>query len=533
MIQGKILFSINLNGQGTPEQELPSHWRLIDYLHEKQGLTGTKLGCGTGFCKACTVSVKMDDGIYQSIPACSTSLDVCNGWDITTIEGLGTPDNLHPLQQTFVDDEVFQCGYCTPGFLMESFTITQNANTKGRALQDVSQEVDYALESHLCRCTGYQRFAQSVKRALSDALPPAVRPPQKINLKWDLIQDLHEAAEIENALMLQYMVAAFSIKVPEYKQLVGFGHRTPGKTHTLLSVAIEEMVHLDLVNRLLVELGGAPNLVRQDMPYEPHYYPFKFELGVLTPKRLAQFIYAESSKDSIDNDKQLKDLLTQLLPEGFEINRVGSLYKRIREKLQALWQDEEPEKWALWDKKLHVLMEEGEHDHYDFFVQVLKGEHFTLKPGIWARNSSQTYPVNAQLVVGTAYDGFPHTFVDTQAKQVAMLANRHHWLTMALFELSYLNDCRYHMMARRHMAGPLLQLCRLLPKEFGVLPPFDKFRMDFNAGKDKKNQLEFIYHLVVLVQDQELQLQGILPHSYLEASKETMLDILRMMESNV
>ena len=89
MTAKKIEFSITLNGVQAEPKTLPAHWRLLDYLHEIRGLTGTKYGCGGGMCKACTVAYIDSNSIHHAIPACSTSLDTCNGWQIETIEGLG------------------------------------------------------------------------------------------------------------------------------------------------------------------------------------------------------------------------------------------------------------------------------------------------------------------------------------------------------------------------------------------------------------------------------------------------------------
>ena len=88
MITKEIAFSLTVNGKAMDEETLPAHWRLIDYLHEKCALTGTKFGCGGGMCKACTVAVIDTAGVYHAVPACSTSLETCNNWNIVTVEGL-------------------------------------------------------------------------------------------------------------------------------------------------------------------------------------------------------------------------------------------------------------------------------------------------------------------------------------------------------------------------------------------------------------------------------------------------------------
>lgn len=531
MNTSKIEFSINLNGAKTKPISLPAHARLIDYLHEYEGLTGTKYACGTGVCKACTVSMKTSDGLYQSIPACSTSLDVCNGWEIITIEGIGTKESLHPIQEAFIKHDAFQCGYCTPGFVVESFSLLENIKNSGQVSSSIKQEVNDVLGSHLCRCTGYQRYSEAVVEVIKDQIPITFSDERSTKLKWELIQQLHEAAEIENALMLQYLVAAFSVKVPKYKSLVGFGHRTPGSTHTLLGVAIEEMMHLDTVNKLLVELGASPNLVRQDMPYEPQYYPFQFELTNLSKRRLAQFVYAESSANAISKNPELHNLLKELIPSSEIINRVGSLYQGIRDNLKLYWSAKKAKKFEYWDSKLSEIMEEGESDHFNFFVETILGKHVAFDGinNVWELEPTDPdYPVHYNLKSGTALDGRHNTFTDKNTLKVAKLSNYHYWLTMSLFELSYRSQCEYHMIARRHMAGPLLQLCWLLPNEFGVLPPFDKSTMEYNAGISHANQLDYISYLLEQVLELEFELKGVLPEHYVFSSKETLRDINNM-----
>ena len=291
MIQEIIPFSITLNGVIQDQMDLPGHWRLIDYLHEIKHLTGTKLGCGAGYCKACTVCVRKEDGRFLATPSCSTSLKVCNGWDIRTIESLGDEDRLHPLQSAVMEDDAFQCGYCTPGFLMEAYVLYENLDDLNLSKEASRDMLAGTMESHLCRCTGYQRYFESFKRVIEQRAEgareaPVIRADKRPDAqrliadpRWQLVRLLHEAAEVETTLMIQYLYATFSLKLPLYAPLAGFGHRSPGKPLDFLAVAIEEMSHLDTVNRLLVALGSAPNLTRQDLPWEPTLYPLSLLAG--------------------------------------------------------------------------------------------------------------------------------------------------------------------------------------------------------------------------------------------------------------
>jgi len=128
---------------------------LLELLRDKLDLTGTKRGCDSGDCGACTVLV---DG--QPVNACLVLAAEVAGSDITTIEGLGQDDRLHPLQQAFVDYNAVQCGFCTPGMiLMASALLDENPHpTEG----DIRQY----LQGNLCRCTGYGKIVQAIQAAV-------------------------------------------------------------------------------------------------------------------------------------------------------------------------------------------------------------------------------------------------------------------------------------------------------------------------------------------------------------------------------
>ena len=127
---------------------------LLDLLRERAGLPGTKKGCDHGQCGACTVLL---DG--RRINACLTLAVMQNGHDVTTIEGLARGDELHPLQQAFIENHGLQCGFCTPGFLMLATGVLERE-------PDISDEdlID-VLSSNLCRCTGYENIVKAVRAA--------------------------------------------------------------------------------------------------------------------------------------------------------------------------------------------------------------------------------------------------------------------------------------------------------------------------------------------------------------------------------
>jgi carbon-monoxide dehydrogenase small subunit len=151
---------LTINGQ-SHEASVPGRRMLVDFLRYDVGLTGTKEACSVGVCGACTV---MLDG--RIVASCITLAVQADGADITTIEGLGTPDNLSPVQQAFIDCGGFQCGICTPGQIVAT-TALLNENAKPS-----EDEIKEWLMGNLCRCTGYYQIIDSVKQASGQPVAP-------------------------------------------------------------------------------------------------------------------------------------------------------------------------------------------------------------------------------------------------------------------------------------------------------------------------------------------------------------------------
>ena len=127
---------------------------LVHYLREQLGKTGTVVGCDTSNCGACTVHL---DG--RSVKSCNVLAVQADGHDVTTIEGLATNGELHPMQQAFHDCHALQCGYCTPGMIMQSIDVlNDNPNPS-------EDEIRVGLEGNLCRCTGYNNIVKAVQQA--------------------------------------------------------------------------------------------------------------------------------------------------------------------------------------------------------------------------------------------------------------------------------------------------------------------------------------------------------------------------------
>jgi carbon-monoxide dehydrogenase small subunit len=147
--------TITLTVNGEPlTAEVQSKRLLSDFLRDDLHLTGTKRGCETGVCGACSVLV--DGRVVKSCLSLAVQTDACS---ITTVEGLGSKGALHPLQTAFMEHGGLQCGYCTPGFLMAASALLAKNPTP------TEEEVREGLDGNLCRCTGYQGIVESVLAA--------------------------------------------------------------------------------------------------------------------------------------------------------------------------------------------------------------------------------------------------------------------------------------------------------------------------------------------------------------------------------
>ncbi len=142
-----------LNGRETEIEAAPDR-RVVDLLREDLGLTGTKEGCGSGECGACTILV---DGVSRL--SCLMLAAQLEGKRITTIEGLARNGALHPLQESFVRCGAVQCGFCSPGMILSASALLERKPDPGR------EEIREGLSGNLCRCTGYQKVVDAVEEA--------------------------------------------------------------------------------------------------------------------------------------------------------------------------------------------------------------------------------------------------------------------------------------------------------------------------------------------------------------------------------
>jgi carbon-monoxide dehydrogenase small subunit len=149
------LFQVSVTVNGTKyERAVEPRMLLVDFIRHELGLTGTHVGCEHGVCGTCTVLL---DG--EPVRSCLMFAVQANGHEVRTVEGLGTIDKLHPLQEAFREAHALQCGFCTPGFLMTLVPFLEENQKPSE------EEIREALAGNLCRCTGYQHIVEAVKLA--------------------------------------------------------------------------------------------------------------------------------------------------------------------------------------------------------------------------------------------------------------------------------------------------------------------------------------------------------------------------------
>ena len=145
--------SLTINGTQRDIDVEPRR-SLVDYLRDDGRLTGTHVGCEHGVCGSCTILMN-----GQSTRSCLTFAVMADGAEISTIEGLGTIDDMHPLQAAFWEKHGLQCGFCTPGMLMTALELLRENPDANK------EEIREALSGNLCRCTGYQTIVEAVESA--------------------------------------------------------------------------------------------------------------------------------------------------------------------------------------------------------------------------------------------------------------------------------------------------------------------------------------------------------------------------------
>jgi carbon-monoxide dehydrogenase small subunit len=149
----KVAISVTVNGKPY-NAEVEPRTLLVHFIRETLGLTGTHIGCDTSSCGACVIHLN-----GESVKSCTILAVQADGGEVLTIEGLGTAEDLHPLQEGFWENHGLQCGYCTPGMIMAAAAFLK------RNPDPTDDEIRHALEGNICRCTGYQNIVKSIQWA--------------------------------------------------------------------------------------------------------------------------------------------------------------------------------------------------------------------------------------------------------------------------------------------------------------------------------------------------------------------------------
>ncbi len=149
----KVPVSVSVNGRAI-QRDVEPRLLLVHFLRDVAGLTGTKIGCDTSQCGACTVHV---DG--KAIKSCTMLAVQADGASVTTIEGLQSGDALHPLQTAFWEKHGLQCGFCTPGMIMAAADLLERNHDPS------DDEIRHAIEGNFCRCTGYHNIVAAIREA--------------------------------------------------------------------------------------------------------------------------------------------------------------------------------------------------------------------------------------------------------------------------------------------------------------------------------------------------------------------------------
>ena len=156
---------VTLTVNGTRySRDVEPRMLLVDFLRDELGLTGTNIGCDTSQCGSCTVHL---DGL--AVKSCTTLAVQADGSEVTTIEGLATDGELHPMQQAFWDNHGLQCGFCTSGMIMSAVKLAEQNGSLSE------EEIRHGLEGNICRCTGYQNIVKAVQASVQAMAAQPVR----------------------------------------------------------------------------------------------------------------------------------------------------------------------------------------------------------------------------------------------------------------------------------------------------------------------------------------------------------------------
>ena len=156
---------IHVNGKPVTVPAADADMSLAEFLHERLDLTGTKVCCGIGVCRACTVGTRSNkNALMEKTLACVTPVSAVANQHIYTVESLAQGSRLSTLQQTFLESFAFQCGYCTPGFLMAATAMLEHLKAYRIGPDQLEATIDTWVGDNLCRCTGYVKYRDAIRK---------------------------------------------------------------------------------------------------------------------------------------------------------------------------------------------------------------------------------------------------------------------------------------------------------------------------------------------------------------------------------
>ena len=378
----------------------------------------------------------------------------------------------------------------------------------------------------------------------------------------ELVHLLTEGAALEHSLMIAYLYALFSIK-DDYAQVRGditarsfLEHSPAGRggtevlrhKDTFLDVALEEMQHLSLVTRFLVDLGAAPNFTPHYFPYTSDLYPFDIELRSLDQYVAATYLWIEADQCALSLSPSCAATRQPLpfikhvrgvLRAGSEryrkhpideerLNHVGSLYRRIIDLTEivaahppAFLPAEFP--WGEWESRIKWILFQGELSHFEFFLRVFTGAAFESTERIW--KPGPKFPAH-HFTRQTAYSARPHTIADHNVRRLAWLSDLHYWIILSLLDTAYRSHGHaafysaarldYQYKAIDNMTQGLWLLGRHLGSFYQVGVPFDAMGPQYGLGRTHDHSVYLIAQLVREARRcaHELSGDGLLPSGF-------------------
>lgn len=345
------------------------------------------------------------------------------------------------------------------------------------------------------------------------------------NTYLELVRLLKEVTEIEHALMVQYLYAAFSVK-PKYSKIVGNG--APVATD-LLGIAVQEMQHLGAVNRLLVELGGSPNMDIQDFPYEPDIYPTPMHLESLSRKSLARYVYAEAPASAmrVDSSKSPADIrfikmVNKDLGTRPSFNHVASVYELVISLFKQA-NEQNPNIIAdsdKWLERLKHIMLEGEELHFTFFKQLYLAEHpvFAGNRSVWSLPVKHSdYPAHELKSNPSAYRGHAGEIENEYAQALAWLGNLHYWTMLILLDFHYRHDDKEVKALAQTVMMTLFQGVAMELPKYGYGMPFDRLSLGYSPFPQAYDNLLLAVRFQEEAQQLTQKLGSDLPANYPKA----------------